>query len=317
MTKELPKVYDPKQVEGKIYQMWTDKGCFRGVIDPAKKPFTIVIPPPNVTAQLHIGHACDDTLQDILIRTKRMRGYAALWIPGTDHAGIATQIKVEEKLRKEGKTRYDLGREAFIEEVWAWKHNYGGQIINQLKRLGASCDWERERFTMDEGCSKAVREVFVSLYEKGLIYKGSRIVNWCPVCATALSDVEVEHEEKPGHFWHIRYPVKDSDEALIVATTRPETMLGDTGVAVHPDDPRYTHLVGKTVILPLVNREIPIVADEYVDREFGTGCVKMTPAHDPNDFEVGLRQNLPSICVLDETGVVNENGGIYQELRSI
>ncbi|MDD4510302.1 MAG: valine--tRNA ligase, partial [Oscillospiraceae bacterium] len=314
MTKELPKVYDPKQVEGKIYQMWTDKGCFRGVIDPAKKPFTIVIPPPNVTAQLHIGHACDDTLQDILIRTKRMQGYAALWIPGTDHAGIATQIKVEEKLRKEGKTRYDLGREAFIEEVWAWKHNYGGQIINQLKRLGASCDWERERFTMDEGCSKAVREVFVSLYEKGLIYKGSRIVNWCPVCATALSDVEVEHEEKPGHFWHIRYPVKDSDEALIVATTRPETMLGDTGVAVHPDDPRYTHLVGKTIILPLVNREIPIVADEYVDREFGTGCVKMTPAHDPNDFEVGLRQNLPSICVLDETGVVNENGGIYQGL---
>lgn len=314
MTKELPKVYDPKQVEGKIYQMWTDKGCFRGVIDPAKKPFTIVIPPPNVTAQLHIGHACDDTLQDILIRTKRMQGYAALWIPGTDHAGIATQIKVEEKLRKEGKTRYDLGREAFIEEVWAWKHNYGGQIINQLKRLGASCDWERERFTMDEGCSKAVREVFVSLYEKGLIYKGSRIVNWCPVCVTALSDVEVEHEEKPGHFWHIRYPVKDSDEALIVATTRPETMLGDTGVAVHPDDPRYTHLVGKTVILPLVNREIPIVADEYVDREFGTGCVKMTPAHDPNDFEVGLRQNLPSICVLDETGVVNENGGIYQGL---
>jgi valyl-tRNA synthetase len=314
LTKELPKVYDPKQVEGKIYQMWTDKGCFRGVIDPAKKPFTIVIPPPNVTAQLHIGHACDDTLQDILIRTKRMQGYAALWIPGTDHAGIATQIKVEEKLRKEGKTRYDLGREAFIEEVWAWKHNYGGQIINQLKRLGASCDWERERFTMDEGCSKAVREVFVSLYEKGLIYKGSRIVNWCPVCVTALSDVEVEHEEKPGHFWHIRYPVKDSDEALIVATTRPETMLGDTGVAVHPDDPRYTHLVGKTIILPLVNREIPIVADEYVDREFGTGCVKMTPAHDPNDFEVGLRQNLPSICVLDETGVVNENGGIYQGL---
>ncbi len=310
--KELPKVYDPKQVEGEIYQMWMDKGCFRGIIDPAKKPFTIVIPPPNVTAQLHIGHACDDTLQDILIRTKRMQGYSALWIPGTDHAGIATQIKVEEKLRKEGKTRYDLGREAFIEEVWAWKRKYGGQIINQLKRLGASCDWERERFTMDEGCSKAVREVFVSLYEKGLIYKGSRIVNWCPVCSTALSDVEVEHEEKPGHFWHIRYPIKDSDESVIIATTRPETMLGDTGVAVHPDDPRYTHLIGKTVILPLVNREIPIVADEYVDREFGTGCVKMTPAHDPNDFEVGLRQNLPSICVLDEKGVINENGGIYQ-----
>ncbi|MBQ1352313.1 MAG: valine--tRNA ligase, partial [Oscillospiraceae bacterium] len=314
MTKELPKVYDPKQVEGKIYQMWMDKGCFRGVIDPEKKPFTIVIPPPNVTAQLHIGHACDDTLQDILIRTKRMQGYSALWVPGTDHAGIATQIKVEEKLRKEGKTRHDLGRDAFVDEVWAWKEKYGGQIINQLKRLGASCDWERERFTMDEGCSKAVREVFVSLYEKGLIYKGSRIVNWCPVCGTALSDVEVEHEEKPGHFWHIRYPIQDSDEFVTIATTRPETMLGDTGVAVHPEDERYQHLIGKKVLLPLVNREIPIVADEYVDREFGTGCVKMTPAHDPNDFEVGLRQNLPSVCVMDEKGVINENGGKYQGL---
>ena len=312
MTKELPKVYDPQQVEGKIYQMWLEKGCFRGVIDPKKKPFTIVIPPPNVTAQLHIGHACDDTLQDILIRTKRMQGYSALWIPGTDHAGIATQIKVEEKLRKEGKTRHDLGRDAFIKEVWDWKEKYGGQIINQLKRLGASCDWERERFTMDEGCSKAVREVFVSLYEKGLIYKGSRIVNWCPVCSTALSDVEVEHEEKPGHFWHIRYPVQGTNEFVTIATTRPETMLGDTGVAVHPEDERYTHLVGKKVLLPLVNREIPIVADEYVDREFGTGCVKMTPAHDPNDFEVGLRQNLPSICVMDEKGVINEHGGKYQ-----
>jgi valyl-tRNA synthetase len=312
LTKELPKVYDPQQVEGKIYQMWLEKGCFRGVIDPGKKPFTIVIPPPNVTAQLHIGHACDDTLQDILIRTKRMQGYSALWIPGTDHAGIATQIKVEEKLRKEGKTRHDLGRDAFIKEVWDWKEKYGGQIINQLKRLGASCDWERERFTMDEGCSKAVREVFVSLYEKGLIYKGSRIVNWCPVCSTALSDVEVEHEEKPGHFWHIRYPVQGTDEFVTIATTRPETMLGDTGVAVHPEDERYTHLVGKKVLLPLVNREIPIVADEYVDREFGTGCVKMTPAHDPNDFEVGLRQNLPSICVMDEKGVINEHGGKYQ-----
>ena len=307
MTKELPKVYDPKQVEGKIYQMWMDKGCFRGVIDPEKKPFTIDIPPPNVTAQLHIGHACDDTLQDILIRTKRMQGYSALWVPGTDHAGIATQIKVEEKLRKEGKTRHDLGRDAFVDEVWAWKEKYGGQIINQLKRLGASCDWERERFTMDEGCSKAVREVFVSLYEKGLIYKGSRIVNWCPVCGTALSDVEVEHEEKPGHFWHIRYPIQDSDEFVTIATTRPETMLGDTGVAVHPEDERYQHLIGKKVLLPLVNREIPIVADDYVEMDFGTGVVKITPAHDPNDFEVGLRHNLPVINVMTDDAKIVED----------
>ncbi|MDD4716215.1 MAG: valine--tRNA ligase, partial [Oscillospiraceae bacterium] len=314
MRKELPKVYDPKVVEGHIYDLWLKNGCFRGVADPDKKPFTIVIPPPNVTAQLHIGHACDDTLQDILIRTKRMQGYAALWIPGTDHAGIATQIKVEEKLREEGLTRYDLGREKFIERVWEWRNKYGGQIINQLKRLGASCDWERERFTMDEGCSKAVREVFVSLYEKGLIYRGSRIVNWCPKCVTALSDVEVEHEDKPGKFWYVKYPVTDSDTYVVVATTRPETMLGDTGVAVHPDDERYAHLVGKTVRLPLMDREIPIVADAYVDRSFGTGCVKMTPAHDPNDFEVGLRQNLPSICILDEKGVINKNGGKYQGL---
>jgi len=312
--KELPKVYDPKAVEGKIYDMWLEHNYFRGEADPEKEPFTIVIPPPNVTSHLHIGHACDDTLQDILIRAKRMQGYAALWIPGTDHAGIATQIKVEEKLRGEGLTRYDLGREKFLEEVWAWKEMYGGRIINQLKKLGCSCDWSRERFTMDEGCSKAVRRVFVSLYEKGLLYKGSRIVNWCPKCVTALSDVEVEYEEKPGNLWYIKYPIKDSDEFVTVATTRPETMLGDTGVAVNPKDPRYGHLVGKTAILPLVGREIPIVADEYVDLEFGTGAVKMTPAHDPNDFEVGLRHNLEMIRVLDDNGKVNSNGGAYEGL---
>ena len=292
--------------------MWLKGGYFRGVIDPQKEPFTIVIPPPNVTAQLHIGHACDNTLQDILIRYKRMQGYAALWIPGTDHAGIATQIKVEEKLRNEGKTRHDLGREKFLEEVWAWKEKYGGQIINQLKKLGSSCDWDRERFTMDEGCSKAVREVFVRLYEKGLIYKGSRIVNWCPDCVTALSDIEVEHEEQRSHLWHIKYKVKDSQEYITVATTRPETMLGDTAVAVNPSDERYRHLVGKTLILPLVGREIPLIADEYVDPSFGTGCVKITPAHDPNDLEVGLRHKLPVIRVMDDNAVINEKGGKYQ-----
>jgi len=314
MKKELPKVYDPHEVEDRIYRNWMESGCFRGVIDPEKKPFTIVIPPPNVTSQLHIGHACDNTLQDILIRFKRMQGFSALWMPGTDHAGIATQIKVEEKLRGEGKTRYDLGREKFLEEVWAWKEKYGSRIISQLKRLGASCDWDRERFTMDEGLSRAVREVFVSLYEKGLIYKGSRIVNWCPDCTTALSDTEVEHEERNDKLYHIRYPVKGTQEYLVVATTRPETMLGDSGVAVHPEDKRYKHLVGKTAILPLVGREIPIIADEYVDKEFGTGCVKMTPAHDPNDFEVGLRHGLEQILVLDEKGRVNKNGGKYEGL---
>lgn len=308
--KELEKVYDPRAVEEKIYKMWVDGGYFRGVIDPEKEPFTIVIPPPNVTGQLHLGHAFDETLQDVLIRARRMQGYAALWVPGTDHAGIATQIKVEEELRKEGLTRYDLGREKFLERVWDWKEMYGGRIVEQLKKLGSSCDWERERFTMDAGCSKAVREVFVSLYEKGLIYKGNRIINWCPQCTTALSDAEVEHTEQDGHFWHIRYPVKDSEEYLTVATTRPETMLGDTGVAVHPEDERYTHLIGKTVMLPLMNREIPIIADEYVDREFGTGCVKMTPCHDPNDFEVGLRHNLEQVLVLDDAAKII-NGGKY------
>ncbi len=314
MAKELPKVYDPKEVEDRIYKMWEEGGYFHAKIDPSKKPFTIVMPPPNVTGQLHMGHAMDATLQDILIRFKRMQGYSALWMPGVDHAGIATQIKVEEELRKEGLTRYDLGREKFLQKVWEWKEKYGNRIVQQQKTLGSSCDWERSRFTMDEGCSAAVREVFVRLYEKGLIYKGSRIINWCPDCVTALSDAEVEYQEKPGHLWHIKYPVKDSDEFVIVATTRPETMLGDSGVAVNPKDERYQHLIGKTCILPLVNREIPIVADEYVELEFGTGCVKMTPAHDPNDFEVGLRHNLEVIRVLDDKGVVNELGGKYQGL---
>ena len=317
MKKELPKVYEPQEVEGRIYEMWEKNGCFAGHRDPDKKPFTIVMPPPNVTGQLHMGHAMDSTLQDILIRFKRMQGYAALWVPGTDHAGIATQIKVEEELRKkEGLSRHDLGREKFLERVWDWKHQYGNRIVAQQKKMGASCDWDRSRFTMDEGLSKAVRHVFVSLYKKGLIYKGSRIVNWCPHCVTALSDAEVEYQDKPGHLWHLRYPiVGEEGRYVIVATTRPETMLGDTGVAVHPDDERYKDIVGKKCILPLVGREMPIVADEYVDMEFGTGCVKMTPAHDPNDFEVGLRCNLESIRVLDDHGVVNENGGKYQGLE--
>ena len=313
MRKELPKVYEPQEVESRIYETWEKNGCFRGHRDPKKKPFTIVMPPPNVTGQLHMGHAMDSTLQDILIRFKRMQGYAALWVPGTDHAGIATQIKVEEELRtKEGLTRYDLGREKFLERVWDWKRQYGGRIVQQQKKLGASCDWDRARFTMDEGCSKAVRETFCELYEKGLIYKGSRIINWCPHCVTALSDAEVEYQDKPGHLWHMRYPLTDGSGYLVVATTRPETMMGDTGVAVNPNDERYKHLVGKTCILPLMDREIPIVADEYVEMDFGTGCVKMTPAHDPNDFEVGLRHNLDTIRVLDDNGKVNANGGKYE-----
>jgi valyl-tRNA synthetase len=312
MKKELPKVYEPREVEGKIYQAWMEAGCFRAAPNPQKKPFTIVMPPPNVTGQLHMGHAMDDSLQDMLIRYKRMQGYEALYLPGTDHAGIATQVKVEEELReKEGLTRYDLGREKFLERVWDWKHKYGARIVAQQKKLGISCDWDRARFTMDEGLSKAVREVFVNLYEKGLIYKGSRIINWCPHCVTALSDAEVEYQDKPGHLWHMRYPLTDGSGYLVVATTRPETMMGDTGVAVHPDDERYKHLVGKTCILPLMDREIPIVADEYVEMDFGTGCVKMTPAHDPNDFEVGLRHHLETIRVLDDNGIVNANGGKY------
>ncbi len=312
MNKELPKVYEPQQVESRIYQMWEDHDCFKGVEDSEKKPFSIVMPPPNVTGQLHMGHALDCTLQDILTRFKRMQGYAALWLPGTDHAGIATQIKVEEELRvKEGKTRYDLGREKFLERVWKWKEEYGNRIVQQQKKMGVSCDWSRARFTMDEGCSKAVRETFCELYDKGLIYKGSRIINWCPHCVTALSDAEVEYVDKPGHLWYIRYPLADGSGDIVVATTRPETMMGDTGVAVNPNDEKFKHLIGKKCILPIMNREIPIVGDEYCEIGFGTGAVKMTPAHDPNDFEVGLRHNLEVIRVIADDGRINENGGPY------
>ena len=313
MARELPKVYDPNQVEDRIYKMWEEGKFFKPNGNKDAKPFTIVMPPPNVTGQLHMGHAMDATLQDTLIRFKRMQGYDTLWVPGVDHAGIATQIKVEEELRvKEGLSRYDLGREKFLERVWDWKHKYGNRIVEQQKKLGASCDWDRAAFTMDETCSKAVREVFVSLYEKGLIYKGSRIINWCPNCVTALSDAEVEYVDKPGHLWHIRYPLADGTGEVVVATTRPETMLGDTGVCVNPNDERYQHIIGKKVILPLMNKEIPVVADDYAEMEFGTGCVKMTPAHDPNDFEVGLRHNLEVIRVLNDNGVVNELGGKYE-----
>ena len=310
--KELPKVYEPQQVEGRIYRMWMDNDCFKATPDPDKKPFSIVMPPPNVTGQLHMGHAMDATLQDILTRFKRMQGYEALWLPGTDHAGIATQIKVEEELRtKEGLTRYDLGREKFLQRVWQWKEKYGNRIVEQQKKMGASCDWSRSRFTMDEGCSRAVRETFCELYDKGLIYKGSRIINWCPHCLTALSDAEVEYVDKPGHLWYIRYPLADGSGDIVVATTRPETMMGDTGVAVNPEDEKFKHLIGKTCILPIMNREIPIVGDEYCEIGFGTGAVKMTPAHDPNDFEVGLRHNLEVIRVIADDGTINENGGPY------
>ena len=310
--KELPKVYEPQQVEGRIYRMWMDNDCFKATPDPDKKPFSIVMPPPNVTGQLHMGHAMDATLQDILTRFKRMQGYEALWLPGTDHAGIATQIKVEEELRtKEGLTRYDLGREKFLQRVWEWKEKYGNRIVEQQKKMGASCDWSRSRFTMDEGCSRAVRETFCELYDKSLIYKGSRIINWCPHCLTALSDAEVEYVDKPGHLWYIRYPLADGSGDIVVATTRPETMMGDTGVAVNPEDEKFKHLIGKKCILPIMNREIPIVGDEYCEIGFGTGAVKMTPAHDPNDFEVGLRHNLEVIRVIADDGTINENGGPY------
>ena len=308
--RELPKVYDPKQVEKKIYDMWLGGNYFHAERDPEKKPFTIVIPPPNVTGQLHLGHAFDETIQDVLIRYKRMDGYSTLWLPGYDHAGIATQIKVEEKLRGEGKTRFDLGRDKFLDEVWAWKNKYGDRIVEQLKTLGSSCDWERQRFTMDDTCARAVRETFVDLYQKKLIYKGKRIINWCPKCTTALSDAEVEYVDKPGHLWHVRYPLSDGSGDLIIATTRPETMLGDTGVAVNPNDERYTDIVGKTCILPIVGREIPIVADDYVEMDFGTGCVKMTPCHDPNDFEVAQRHDLDYILILDDDAKII-NGGKY------
>ena len=310
--RDLPKTYDPKLVESSIYDMWMENDCFKAEPDPDKKPYSIVMPPPNVTGQLHMGHALDSTLQDILTRYKRMEGYSALWLPGTDHAGIATQIKVEEELRvKEGKTRYDLGREKFLERVWAWKEKYGSRIVEQQRKLGVSCDWSRSRFTMDEGCSRAVREAFCEMYDKGLIYKGSRIINWCPHCLTALSDAEVEYVDKPGHLWYIRYPLADGSGDIVVATTRPETMMGDTGVAVNPNDEKFKHLIGKTCILPIMNREIPIVGDEYCEIGFGTGAVKMTPAHDPNDFEVGLRHNLDVIRVIADNGTINENGGKY------
>ncbi len=316
MGKELAKTYDPHGLEDSIYQKWLDKKYFHAEVDHSRKPFTIVIPPPNITGQLHMGHALDNTMQDILIRFKRMQGYNALWQPGTDHASIATEVKIIEKLKEEGIDKHDLGREKFLERAWDWKREYGGRIISQLKKLGSSCDWDRERFTMDEGCNKAVTEVFCKMHEKGYIYKGARMINWCPVCNTSISDAEVEYEEQAGHFWHIKYPVLNDDgsesgEYLTFATTRPETMLGDTAVAIHPDDERYAHLKGRKLMLPLMNREIPVVEDTYVDMEFGTGVVKITPAHDPNDFEVGKRHNLPIINIMNDDATINENGGRY------
>lgn len=312
MDKNLAKNYNPKDFEDRIYKEWQDKGLFKSKIDKTRKSFSIVMPPPNITGQLHMGHALDDTLQDILTRWKRMDGYEALWIPGTDHASIATEVKVVDKINKEtGKSKYEIGREEFLKYAWAWKEEFGGKIVNQVKKLGASCDWDLERFTMDEGCNKAVTKFFVKLYEEGHIYRGNRIINWCPDCKTTLSDAEVEHEDQEGNFWHIKYPIKDSEEYLEIATTRPETLLGDSGIAVHPEDERYIHLVGKTAVLPLVGRELPIVADEYVDKEFGTGAVKMTPAHDPNDFEVGKRHQLEEINVMNDDATMNELAGKY------
>lgn len=312
MSKELAKAYDPKKVEDNIYKFWIEGKYFHAEVDERKKPYTIVIPPPNITGQLHMGHALDETLQDILIRFKRMQGYEALWLPGTDHASIATEAKIVESMKKEGLSKEDIGREGFLDRAWKWKEKYGGRIIEQLKKLGSSCDWDRERFTLDEGCSKAVREVFVKLYEKGLIYRGERIINWCPHCKTSISDAEVEFSEQDSYFWHLRYPLSDKTGYLELATTRPETMLGDTAVAVHPDDDRYKHLIGKTVILPLVEKEIPIIADSYVKQDFGTGVVKITPAHDPNDFEVGLRHNLAIINVMTDEAIMNDKAGKYK-----
>ncbi len=317
MSRELAKTYDPKGIEDRLYEKWLAKKYFHAEPDETRKPFTIVIPPPNITGQLHMGHALDNTMQDILIRFKRMQGYNALWQPGTDHASIATEVKIIEKLKEEGIDKHDLGREKFLERAWEWKKEYGGRIISQLKKMGSSCDWDRERFTMDEGCNKAVTEVFVKMHEKGYIYKGARIINWCPVCNTSISDAEVEYQEQAGHLWHIKYPVMNEDgtpsktEFLTFATTRPETMLGDTAVAIHPEDERYSHLIGKSVMLPIMNRVIPVVTDTYVDREFGTGVVKITPAHDPNDFEVGKRHDLPVINVMNDDATINENGGPY------
>ena len=312
MSKELEKTYNPKDLEDRLYEKWEANNYFHAEVDRSKKPFTIVMPPPNITGQLHMGHALDNTMQDILIRYKRMQGYSALWQPGTDHAAIATEVKVINKLKEQGIQKSDLTREEFLKHAWDWKEEYGGRIVKQLKKLGSSADWERERFTMDEGCSEAVKEVFIRLYEKGYIYKGSRIINWCPVCKTSISDAEVEHVEQAGHFWHIKYPIVGEEGRFVeIATTRPETMLGDAAVAVNPKDERYQDIIGKTLLLPIVNKEIPVIADEYVDKEFGTGCVKITPAHDPNDFEVGKRHNLPEINIMNDDATINENGGIY------
>ncbi len=311
MGKELAKTYNPKEIEEKLYEKWCENKYFHAEVDRDKKPFTTVMPPPNITGKLHMGHALDNTLQDILIRYKRMEGFNALWVPGTDHAAISTEVKVTNQLKSEGIDKKELGREGFLERTWQWKEEYAGTIENQLKKMGISCDWDRERFTMDEGCSRAVEEVFIKLYEKGYIYKGSRIINWCPVCKTSLSDAEVEHEEQGGHFWHIKYPIVGTEDFLEIATTRPETMLGDTAIAVHPEDERYKDIIGRHVMLPLVNREIPIVADYYVDKEFGTGAVKITPAHDPNDFEVGKRHNLEEINIMNDDATINEQGGRY------
>ena len=311
MSRQLDKTYNPKEIEPKLYEKWCENKYFHAEVDRSRKPFTTVMPPPNITGKLHMGHALDNTLQDILIRYKRMQGYNALWIPGTDHAAISTEVKVTNQLKEEGIDKRELGREGFLKRVWEWKDEYAGTIESQLKKLGVSCDWDRERFTMDEGCSRAVEEVFVRLYEKGYIYKGSRIINWCPVCQTSLSDAEVEHEEQAGHFWHIRYPIVGTDQSLVIATTRPETMLGDTAIVVNPDDERYTDIIGKKALLPLVNKEIPIIADSYVDKEFGTGAMKVTPAHDPNDFEIGKRHGLEEINIMNDDATINENGGKY------
>ena len=312
MATEMSKTYNPAEIEDRLYKKWLDKKYFHAEVDRSKKPFTIVMPPPNITGQLHMGHALDNTLQDILIRFKRMQGYNALWQPGTDHASIATEVKVTDKLREEGIDKEELGREGFLKRTWAWREEYGGRIVSQLKKLGSSADWDRERFTLDEGCSKAVQEVFIRLYKKGYIYRGSRIINWCPVCQTSISDAEVEYEDQEGYFWHINYPILGTDQVIEIATTRPETMLGDTAIAVHPEDERYKELVGKMALLPIVNREIPIVADTYVDKEFGTGAVKITPAHDPNDFEVGKRHHLEEINVMNDDGTINANGGKFE-----
>ena len=311
MSKELAKTYDPSGIEERLYQKWVDKKYFHAEADRSKKPFTIVMPPPNITGQLHMGHALDNTMQDILTRFKRMQGYNALWQPGTDHASIATEVRIISTLKEQGITKEDLGRDGFLEKCWEWRKEYGGRITSQLRKMGSSCDWDRERFTMDEGCNKAVNEVFVRLYEKGLIYKGHKMVNWCPVCRTTISDAEVEYQNQASHLWHIKYQIIGTDDYLEFATTRPETMLGDTAVAVNPEDDRYKGLIGKKVMLPIMNREMPVVADDYVDMEFGTGVVKITPAHDPNDFEVGKRHDLPVINIMNDDGTINENGGKY------